>query len=168
MGTDSQAKPVDPINLPNPIVLKPEMPEVAPEATKPHKVDVGGKHTYLTRAFFREYGFTPGCPACGVMERTFGPAKGMSHTQACRARVEKEIEDDPCKRGKLEEDRKRAEERDRALPDDKRPKKLRFAENLEIVEIPSRDRAHRQIESTQRLSRTRREIGSSQNCLNRI
>ena len=73
------------------------------------------------------------------MERTFGPAKGMSHTQACRARVEKEIEDDPCKRGKLEEDRKRAEERDRALPEDKRHKKLRFTENPEIVEIPPRD-----------------------------
>ena len=50
--------------LPQSLVLRPEVPEIAPKATRAHKVEVGGKSTYLTRAFFTEYGFTPGCPAC--------------------------------------------------------------------------------------------------------
>ena len=96
----------EPITLPQTLVLRPEVPEVAPQATRAHKVEVGGKNTYLTRTLFTEFGSTQGCPACEVMQRTHGPAKGIHHSQACRARLESDLESDRLKGQKLEADRK--------------------------------------------------------------
>ena len=56
------------------------------------------------------------------MNRTHGPAKGAQHSSVCRARLDADLEADPLKGPKLEEDRKRATERDRRLAEVKRVK----------------------------------------------
>ena len=86
--------------LPHPIEIRPERPEVENEPTdwqdKPQQL----RKTYITKGDLEDFGYTKGCPACAA---TAGGYKrdGTLHTQACRKRIEERMMETEAGKEKL-------------------------------------------------------------------
>lgn len=81
--------------LPQPITMAPERPEVpvgGPQAFQ--REAAGPKRVYITRKNLEKFGYTAACPACDA-QRAGTKTAGLQHTQACRSRLEDQLERDP-------------------------------------------------------------------------
>ena len=64
---------------------------VAPEEVRPPRVETGPRRTYLKAKHFKMYGYTDGCEGCRRI-RTGGMGV-RPHTEECRERMEKKLEE---------------------------------------------------------------------------
>ena len=77
------------VELPEPITLRPEMPEVPAEpAQKDKRVGQQYKKQYIVKKDLEKYGYTAACPACDASRMGQRPS-GVAHTQICRERIER-------------------------------------------------------------------------------
>ena len=75
-------------DLPEPILIVPQLPDVEPTPTKTHNSDNRGtRNVYIRKIDLEKFGYTAGCPACEV-HRAGLPMSGQVHTAECRKRLE--------------------------------------------------------------------------------
>ena len=99
------------VELPEPITLRPEMPEVPAEPVqKDQRAGQQYKMRYIAKRDLEKYGYTAACPACDA-SRTGQRPGGVAHTQVCRERIEKAPAEDPERRGRLERTEMRQNQR---------------------------------------------------------
>ena len=91
-GTPWQPSPEagEPTELPEPVVIHPERPDVAAEATVPAEKASTFRKIYITARDLQTYGYTQGCPACNS-SRAGKRLQGTMHTAQCRKRLEEKI-----------------------------------------------------------------------------
>ena len=89
-----------PDELPEPIVLRPEVPEHRAAPPEPAQTKQAVKQFYITKTLLEKYGWTPGCPACDstMSGRREG---GKFHTPECRSRIEAAVEANDADRVRL-------------------------------------------------------------------
>ena len=54
------------VELPEPIALEPECPEVKAEPATSHRKQPPARRQYITKADLERHGYTAGCPACDL------------------------------------------------------------------------------------------------------
>ena len=90
------------LELPEPMPLQPALPE-HPSAPAPRfEKEFVHKQHYILKAELDKYGYTASCPACDQIRGGGARRGGVSHTEACRACVEKATAEDPERRHRLE------------------------------------------------------------------
>ena len=79
----------DPGELPMPVTLVPEQPQIERSAADSYNREVQNRRLYITRKDLEDprIGYTPGCPACDETKAGRRTA-GIQHTKACRQRIE--------------------------------------------------------------------------------
>ena len=76
------------IDLPEPMLIIPQLPHVEPAPTKTYHSDNKGTwNVYIRKTDLEQFGYTAGCPACEV-HRAGLPMSGQGHTAECRKRLE--------------------------------------------------------------------------------
>ena len=88
-GTFWESHPGDvSTDLPEPMLIIPQLPDVEPVTTKTfHSDNKGTRNVYIRKANLEKFGYTAGSPACEV-QRTGLPMSGHGHTAECRQRLE--------------------------------------------------------------------------------
>ena len=104
------------VELPEPITLRPEVPEVLAEpaqkdqrAGQQYKTSLYKKR-YIVKKDLEKYGCTAACPACDASRMSQRPC-GVARAQVCRERIEKALADDPERRGRLDRTEMRQNQR---------------------------------------------------------
>ena len=93
-------------DLPEPITVHPECPDVPRRVASPVIKDEQVRRFYITRASLEKHGYTPGCPACVAMQaKTRKP--GIDHSLECRSRIEEAIKSDPVGKRRFDEHEER-------------------------------------------------------------
>ena len=77
--------------LKEPIVLRPEVPDIAPAVTVPLEERAGARRVYIRKADLEKYGYTVGCPVCDHLAAGLPRPQGQNHTEECRARIEERM-----------------------------------------------------------------------------
>ena len=84
-----------PQELPQPISVEPEQPEVPAELPQSFQREQVPRRIYIARNTLEKFGYTAGCPACDHTRLgTRGP--GIAHTDQCRGRIEEAMQADPA------------------------------------------------------------------------
>ena len=88
-GTPWEPNPGDvSTDLPEPMLIIPQLPDVDPVPTKTyHSDNKGTRNVYIRKTDLEKFGYTAGCPACEV-HRARLPMSGQGHTAECRKRLE--------------------------------------------------------------------------------
>ena len=79
----------DPGELPMPMTLMPEQPQVERSPAESYSREAQNRRLYITRKDLEDprIGYTPGCPAC-TETKAGRRTTGVQHTKACRNRIE--------------------------------------------------------------------------------
>ena len=88
-GTPWEPNPGDvSTDLPEPLVIIPQLPDVEPAPTKSyHSDNKGTRNVYIRETDLDTFGCTAGCPACEVHPAGL-PLSGQGHAAECRKRLE--------------------------------------------------------------------------------
>ena len=129
---DSESTNILPAAIPLTVVPRSELPDFPTAEVESKKR--GPQRIAITKAVLGKVGYTAGCPGCESAMRR-GPAK--NHSEACRQRIEKEIEKYPEFAVRMEAADKR--------------QKVRFEQEVEAVEV-EQERAR--VEGTSGSSRS--------------
>ena len=97
--------------LPGSVPMRPMSPGVPATRTEVFEKATVHRRHYIVRADLEAHGFTAGCPACDDTRAGNPRRGGVVHTDACRARIEKALAQDPERRGRLEATEQRFLER---------------------------------------------------------
>ena len=75
-------------DLPEPMLISPQLPHVEPTPTKTyHSDNRGNRNVYTRKKFIEKFGYTAECPACEV-HRAGLPMSGQGHNVECKKRLE--------------------------------------------------------------------------------
>ena len=134
--------------LPAPVELAPDCPEVAAQPTEAADQERAARRYYITQRDLEKYGYTDGCTACDNT-RAGMSRSGIPHAPSCRARIEAAIAADPKRSTRFNEARARLEQKRPADTqadldrEDKRPHSTggaaapsRGVPGVEVQEIP--------------------------------
>ena len=98
-------------DLPEPILIIPQLPDVEPTPTKTHNSDNRGTGNVQIREIdLEKFGYTALCPACEV-HRAGLPMSGQVHTAECRKQLEYTMETDTSTATRVKATRARQTER---------------------------------------------------------
>ena len=111
-GTPWEPNPGDvSTDLPEPMLIVPQQPDVEPTPTKTyHRDSRGTRNVYIRKMDFEKFGHTAGCPACEV-HRAGLPMSGQGHTVECRKRLEDAMTTDTLTATRVKATRVRQAER---------------------------------------------------------
>ena len=87
-GTPWEPNPGDvSTDLPEPMLIIPQLPEVDSAPTKTyHSDNKGTRNVYIRKTNLEKFGYTAGCAACEVHSARL-PMSGQGHTAECRKRL---------------------------------------------------------------------------------
>ena len=83
------------LELPAPITLKPENPEVPRVPIEAYEKPVQSRRHYILRADLAKYGFSENCRACEEVRKGRVRTGGVLHNPECRKRIEERMSSDP-------------------------------------------------------------------------
>ena len=90
-----------PVELPAPITIVPELPDVPSQAPAAFTQEGAPRRVYITKKNLDRYGYTAGCPACEGTKMGIRTS-GEFHTAACRTRLEAAMKQDPVESARVE------------------------------------------------------------------
>ena len=96
--------------LPEPIVLRPEVPEAPRRLAEPGDLRMNARRQHITKGDLARHGLTSRCPACDAIQAG-RPRGGDAHSESCRERLEKAMETDPRSKDRVEKTRQRLVEK---------------------------------------------------------
>ena len=94
VNKDDKEEKTESIELPYPIEIEPEEPDVPNVSTEVNEGTQQLRKTYLTKRDLLTYGYTQGCPACAAISGGFSRS-GVVHSDECRKRLEEKLRNDP-------------------------------------------------------------------------
>jgi len=101
--------PRDALELPEPVVIEPERPEVEAAPVEVAEPRPHLKRVYLRQEDFDQYGFTAGCKACSYL-RSGIDRQGVPHSEDCRARIVQRLQETERGQQRIDAAKKRESE----------------------------------------------------------
>ena len=89
------------LELPEPLAISVEQPDVAPEDTKTASYKAHFKRVYLRQDDFDRFGYSAGCKACAFIRQGLY-RQGIPHDEDCRTRIVQRLQETEYGRKRIE------------------------------------------------------------------